>query len=178
MKIKNQIMDENEIENTLKRIAMEIIEHNKNLENVVLIGIRSRGVPMAKRLKKIIEKTEKTNIPTGILDITLYRDDLSQISEKPIHKNTEINFTIDNAVVVLVDDVLYTGRTIYAALSAIFALGHPQKIQLCVLIDRGHHEIPIQADFVGKIVPTASNEIIKVAFSETDKEESVKILMK
>ncbi|RLC50399.1 MAG: bifunctional pyr operon transcriptional regulator/uracil phosphoribosyltransferase PyrR [Candidatus Cloacimonadota bacterium] len=178
MKFKSQIMNALEMERSLRRIALEITEKNNGLENVKLVGIRSRGVPLAERIKNYLSEIEKTKVPLGILDITLYRDDLSQVAENPVHKDTKIDFAVDNSIIVLVDDVLYTGRTVQAALNGIFSLGRPKAVQLCVLIDRGHHEIPVKADFVGRIVPTAKDEIIKVSLNETDEEENVKIFVK
>ena len=178
MKFKSQIMNALEMERSLRRIALEIAEKNNGLENVKLVGIRSRGVPLAERIKNYLSEIEKTKVPLGILDITLYRDDLSQVAENPVYKDTKIDFAVDNSIIVLVDDVLYTGRTVQAALNGIFSLGRPKAVQLCVLIDRGHHEIPVKADFVGRIVPTAKDEIIKVSLNETDEEENVKIFVK
>lgn len=178
MKIKSQIMDGAAINRTLRRIAHEIIEHNRGLENVYLVGIRSRGVPMANMLASILSEIENKEIAVGILDITLYRDDLSTIAHQPVIKGSKINFDLHNSNVILIDDVLFTGRTARAAIDAILDFGRPQQIQLAVLVDRGHRELPIKADYVGKNVPTSSGEIIKVAFKEIDGEDSVKIFAK
>lgn len=173
---KNQIMDEQAIERALVRISHEIIEHNKSMEDVCLIGIQRRGVPMAKRIAKNIQKIEGQEVAFGILDITLYRDDLSELAEHPIVNATEIPFSIIGKTIVLVDDVLYTGRTARSAIEAIIDLGRPKSIQLAVLIDRGHRELPIRADYVGKNIPTSRNEMIAVNFKEIDQEENVTIL--
>jgi pyrimidine operon attenuation protein/uracil phosphoribosyltransferase len=165
---KSVIMDENAMRRALIRISHEIAEKNKGYEDVALVGIRSRGGPLSERLAKEIYRNEKTAVPTGLLDITLYRDDLSTLAYQPIVHGTDINFPLDGKVVVLVDDVLYTGRTVRAALDALIDLGRPKAIQLAVLVDRGHKELPIRADFVGKNVPTAKNEIISVCLRETD----------
>ncbi|HPM01770.1 MAG TPA: bifunctional pyr operon transcriptional regulator/uracil phosphoribosyltransferase PyrR [Candidatus Cloacimonadota bacterium] len=178
MKVKSVIMDNAAIDRALKRMAHEIIEQNKGLENLYLVGIRTRGVPMAQRIQGYLKEIENIEIPVGLLDITLYRDDLTTISHQPVIKGSEINFELDNTRVILFDDVLYTGRTVRAALEALLDFGRPKDIQLCVLIDRGHRELPIKADYVGKNVPTSSDEIIKVSFNETDADDSVKILMR
>ena len=178
MKVKSQIMDNAAINRTLRRIAHEIIEQNRGLENVYLVGIRSRGVPMAKKLSEILTSIEHKDVPVGVLDITLYRDDLSTISHQPVIKGSKIDFDVLNTNVILVDDVLYTGRTVRAAIDAILDFGRPKHIQLAVLIDRGHRELPVKADYVGKNVPTSSDEIIKVSFLETDGEDTVKIVIK
>ena len=177
MKIKNEIMDMKAIERTLKRMAYEIIEFNRGLQDVYLIGIRSRGVPMAERLAAYLKEIEGVEVPVGILDISLYRDDLSLIAEKPVLKGSEIHFDVKDKKVVLVDDVLYTGRTVRSAIAAIFDFGRPKRIELAVLIDRGHHEMPVKADYVGRFVPTSSDEIIKVSFTDTDEDEKVRILL-
>ena len=176
MKTKSKIMDVKAIERSMRRIALEIVEHNKSMDDVYLVGIRSRGVPMAEKLAKYLKEIEGINIETGIIDISLYRDDLSKVAENPVHKNTEIDFKVKNAKIILIDDVLYTGRTVRAAIDAILDIGRPKEIQLCVLIDRGHKELPIHADFVGRYVPTSGEEIIKVSFIDTDGEENVKIV--
>ena len=176
MRVKSQIMDSAAINRTLRRIAHEIIEQNRGLENVYLIGIRSRGVPMANMLSSILSEIEGKEVPVGILDITLYRDDLSTIARQPVIKGSKIDFDLHNTNVILIDDVLYTGRTVRAAIDAILDFGRPQHIQLAVLVDRGHRELPIKADYVGKNVPTSSEEIIKVSFQEIDGEDTVKIV--
>ena len=173
---KANIMGENEIKRALIRIAHEIVEKNKGVTNLALIGIRSRGIFLAKRLAQEIYKIEKKEIPVGVLDITLYRDDLSTVIQKPLIINTEISFEITPKKIVLVDDVLYTGRTIRAAMDAVIDLGRPQIIQLAVLIDRGHREFPIRADYIGKNLPTSRKEIVKVRLKEKDGKDQVSIL--
>lgn len=165
---KTIVMDDKAIQRALTRIAHEIIEKNKGTKDIIIIGIRKRGVPLAERLSTIIERIEGVKIPTGILDITLYRDDLAHMSYQPEIQETYIKEDITDKTLILVDDVLYTGRTIRAALDALIDLGRPQKIQLAVLIDRGHRELPIRADYVGKNVPTAAKETISVKLSDTD----------
>ncbi len=177
MQVKSQIMDKAQMERTINRMAHEILEQNRGSEKVRLVGIRSRGVPLAERLSASLKKIENKHIPVGILDITLYRDDLSTISHQPVIKGSTIDFEIEDAVVVLVDDVLYTGRTVRAAIDALLDFGRPRQIQFAVLVDRGHRELPIKADYVGKNVPTSKEEIIKVSFEETDAEDSVKIVL-
>lgn len=172
---KNVIMDADAMRRAIVRIAHEIIEKNKGVENVILVGIRTRGVPLAQRIAKEIENIEKVKVPVGFLDITLYRDDLSTLAYNPIVHGTEIEFDIRGKVIVLVDDVLYTGRTIRAALDALIDMGRPKVIELAVLIDRGHKELPIRADFVGKNVPTAQKEIIDVTLKENDDIDEVVI---
>ena len=172
------VMGKNEIGRTLVRIAHEIVEKNKGVSNLALIGIRTRGVFLARRLAQEIFKIEKEEILVGTLDITLYRDDLSLVARQPLVLKTEIPFNVSQKKIVLVDDVLYTGRTIRAAMDAIVDLGRPQLIQLAVLIDRGHRELPIRADFVGKNIPTSKKEIVKVQLKEVDKEDKVGIVIK
>jgi len=172
------VMGENEIRRTLVRIAHEIVEKNKGVSNLALIGIRTRGVFLAKRLAQEIFKIEKKEIPVGTLDITLYRDDLSLVARQPLVLKTEIPFDVSQKKIVLIDDVLYTGRTIRAAMDAIVDLGRPQVIQLAVLIDRGHRELPIRADFIGKNIPTSKKEIVKVRLNEVDGEDKVGIVIK
>jgi len=173
---KAQILDEDGIRRCLTRIAHEIIENNKGTDNLVLIGIRTRGVPLAKRLAEKIAQIEGVQVPVGELDISLYRDDLTTIADQPIVNNTEIPFDVNNKKVILVDDVLYTGRTVRAALDGIIDQGRPQAIQLAVLVDRGHRELPIRADYVGKNVPTSKQELISVSVRECDQQDSVVIL--
>jgi pyrimidine operon attenuation protein/uracil phosphoribosyltransferase len=170
---KAQLMSASEIERTLVRLAHEIIEKNNGIADLGLVGIRRRGVPLAERLGKMIERIEKEAIPVGTLDITLYRDDLSTLGPKPVVQKSEIGFSITDKNIILVDDVLYTGRTIRAALDALFDHGRPRRIQLAVLIDRGHRELPIEAGFVGRKIPTTDSEIIEVKFQETDGAEKV-----
>ncbi len=167
---KTQILDADAMRRALTRIAHEIIERNKGVNNLVLVGIRRRGVPIAQRLAEKINEIENVQVPVGILDITLYRDDLTTVSatNQPVLHKTDIPFDIEEKTVILTDDVLYTGRTIRAALDALMDLGRPKAIQLAVLIDRGHRELPIRADYVGKNVPTSSKEIIEVKFIEVD----------
>ena len=176
MKTKSKIMDVKAIERSMRRIALEIVEYNKSMENVYLVGIKSRGVPMADRLSKYLREIENLDVKTGIIDISLYRDDLSKVAENPVHNGTHIDFDVENVKIILIDDVLYTGRTVRAAIDAVLDIGRPKEIQLCVLIDRGHKELPIHADYIGRHVPTSSEEIIKVSFMETDNEENVKIV--
>ncbi len=177
MQVKSKIMDSAQIERSIQRMAHEIIEQNRGLDNIRLVGIRSRGVPLANRLSEYLKLISKQDVPVGLLDITLYRDDLTTISHQPVIKGSELGFSIDGAVIILIDDVLYTGRTVRAAIDAIMDFGRPSQIQLSVLIDRGHRELPIKADYVGKNVPTSRDEVIKVSLSETDGEDSVKILL-
>ena len=157
------------------RISHEILEKNKGIENIVLVGIRSRGVPIAGRIADSIEQIEGVRPPVGILDITLYRDDLSKLSYQPIVRPTTMPVDLDGKIVVLVDDVLYTGRTIRAALDAVMDMGRPKAIQLAVLVDRGHRELPIRADYVGKNVPTSSRESVSVQLEDIDGDEKIVI---
>jgi len=173
---KARIMDDQAMTRAMHRIAHEIIEKNKGTENVVLIGIQRRGVPIAKLLAQHIGEVEKTTIPVGTLDITFYRDDLSLLAEHPVINGTDIPFSITDKDIVLVDDVLYTGRTTRAAMDAIVEVGRARTIQLAVLVDRGHRELPIRADFVGKNVPTSRSELIAVRIAPFDAENSVVLL--
>lgn len=172
---KAKIMDEKAIGRAITRISHEIIEKNKGIENVVLIGIKTRGVPVASRIADKIESIEGQRMQIGEMDITLYRDDLSKKQIDPVVNSTKINFDITDKTVVLVDDVLYTGRTVRSALNALMDVGRPKSIQLAILVDRGHRELPIRADYVGKNVPTSKNEIISVKLYECDTEDSVSI---
>jgi pyrimidine operon attenuation protein/uracil phosphoribosyltransferase len=174
---KSRIMDSKRMERGLSRLASEIVEHNQGAKNLYLVGIRRRGVPLAERIADKIEALEGQRPLYGILDITLYRDDLSTVGAKPVVNRTELEEDIDDKIVVLVDDVLYTGRTIRAAMDQLMDFGRPRKVQLAVLIDRGreHRELPIQADFIGKVVPTKQTEIIKVMLKEFDEVEAVGI---
>ena len=172
---KTVIMDEQAIRRALIRIAHEIIENNKGIEDLVLVGIRTRGVPLAERLAAEIEMIEGRCLTVGILDITLYRDDLSTLSYQPVVHQTQIPVDINGKIVVLVDDVLYTGRTVRAALDAVIDLGRPKVIQLAVLVDRGHRELPIRADYVGKNVPTSSKEVVGVQLLPVDQADKVVI---
>ncbi len=178
MVVKAQIMDENAIRRAIVRISHEIIEKNDGVNNVVLVGIKTRGVPMAERIRSCIEGYENVSLPCGSLDITFYRDDITQISAQPECNGTEISFNIEGKDVVLIDDVLYTGRTARAAMDAIMELGRAKTIQLAVLIDRGHRELPIRADYVGKNLPTSKNEVVKVEFTVPDGKEEVVLLDK
>lgn len=173
--VKTQVMDNENIRRALYRLSHEITEHNTGVEDLVLVGIRTRGVPLANRLAEFIKEHEGVEVPVGVLDITFYRDDLSLISQQPIVHKTEIPVRITGKKLVLVDDVLYTGRTARAALEAVMDLGRPRSIQLAVLVDRGHRELPIRADYVGKNIPTSSKEVIHVMLSETDDNECVLI---
>ncbi|MBP3931269.1 MAG: bifunctional pyr operon transcriptional regulator/uracil phosphoribosyltransferase PyrR [Peptostreptococcaceae bacterium] len=175
MKEKAQLMDDKAMARAITRVSHEIIEKNKGIEDVVLVGIKTRGVPIANRIAKKIESIEGQSINTGEVDITLYRDDLKEVNADPVINGSNIKFDINDKVVVLVDDVLYTGRTVRAALDAIMDIGRPKSIQLAVLVDRGHRELPIRADYVGKNVPTSKNEIISVMLEEVDEQDSVTI---
>jgi pyrimidine operon attenuation protein / uracil phosphoribosyltransferase len=175
---KAQLMSASEIDRTLVRLAHEILEKAQDLKRLAFIGIRRRGVPMAVRLAEKIKDLEKLVVPVGFLDINLYRDDLSTVSEKPVHSATEINFPITGKDIILMDDVLYTGRTIRAALDALFDKGRPARVQLLVLIDRGWSELPIEARYVGRMVQTSGNEIIEVKFQEVDQMEKVLLVEK
>ena len=172
------ILDAPSLERTLIRISHEILEKNTGVENLALIGIQTRGVVLAQRLGREIKKIASREVPLGILDINLYRDDLTRVAEQPVIKKTEINFDLEGLTIVLVDDVLYTGRTIRSALDALVDFGRPKKIELAVLIDRGHRELPIRADFVGKNIPTQENEIVHVHLTETDKQDEVVVSVK
>ena len=171
-------MSATEIERTLVRLAHEIIEKNNGVEGLGLVGIRRRGVPIAQRLGEIIKRIEKKPVPVGTLDITLYRDDLSTLGPKPVVQKTEIGFPIAGKSIILVDDVLYTGRTTRSAMDALFREGRPLRVQLCVLIDRGHRELPIEAAFIGRKVQTTQNEIIEVKLQEIDSAEKVLLMEK
>ena len=175
-KEKAQILDQAGIGRSLTRIAHEIIERNKGIADLTLVGIRRRGAPLAERLADRIADIEGSRLDVGVLDITLYLDDLSTLSYQPLVRSTEVPFSVDGKTVVLVDDVIFTGRTIRAALGALMDLGRPKAIQLAVLIDRGHRELPIRADYIGKNVPTARKEEISVRVQEVDGEERVVIL--
>ena len=159
-------MDATQIDRALVRISHEIIERNKGANDLAFVGIRTRGVTLAHRLAKKIQSLEGTSVPVGVLDITLYRDDLGLLDEQPIVKETDVPFPVDRKAVVLVDDVLYTGRTIRAAMDALIDFGRPQSVQLAVLADRGHRELPIKADYVGKNIPTSQNETVEVRLTE------------
>jgi len=175
---KARIMDREAMERALMRIAHEIVEKARDTGNLAIVGIRNRGAYLAERVAAYIEKIEKVKVPVGILDITLYRDDLTMVSEQPVVHKTEIDFDITGKKIILVDDVLYTGRTARCALDALIDFGRPKYIQLAVLIDRGHRELPIRADFIGKNVPTALKETVQVKLKEADGKEEVLILEK
>ncbi|HTB15877.1 MAG TPA: bifunctional pyr operon transcriptional regulator/uracil phosphoribosyltransferase PyrR [Bryobacteraceae bacterium] len=175
---KSQLMSASEIDRTLVRLAHEILERTSDLDKLAFIGIRRRGVPLAQRLAKNIQALEHRKVPVGILDINLYRDDLSTVSNQPVLNATDIPFDVTGKDIILMDDVLYTGRTIRAALDALFDQGRAARVQLLVLIDRGHREIPIEAQFTGRMVQTSSNEIIEVKFQEIDGMEKVLLVEK
>lgn len=172
---KTILLDEDGIRRALTRIAHEIAEKNKGVENLILVGIRTRGGPIAERIAAEIERIEGVRPPVGTLDITLYRDDLSLLSYQPTVRATEMPVDIHDKTVVLIDDVLFTGRTIRAALDALIDMGRPHIIQLAVLVDRGHRELPIRADYVGKNVPTSAREVVRVQIKESDGAEQVSI---
>ena len=169
------IMDAPELGRALTRIAHEIVERNKGVTDLVLVGIRTAGVPLAQRLQKLIRNIEQADVPLGELDITLYRDDLEIRKGQPILKKTDITFPLSDKIVVLVDDVLFTGRTIRAAMDGLMDLGRPAEIQLAVLVDRGHRQLPIRANYVGKNIPTSRNEKVNVLISEIDGKDGVEI---
>jgi pyrimidine operon attenuation protein / uracil phosphoribosyltransferase len=170
---KGRLMSSSEIERTLVRLAHEIVERNNGSGNLGLIGIKRRGVPLAQRVSRLIETIEKTPVQTGVLDISFYRDDLSTAGPRPIVEKGDIGFDINGRDIILMDDVLYTGRTIRAALDALFDQGRPKSVQLLVLIDRGHRELPIEARFIGRTIPTSGREIIEVKLREIDNDEQV-----
>ena len=172
---KTELIDGEGLRRAITRLAHEIIERNDGAASIVLVGIRRRGFPIAKRIAAKIREFEGVDVPVGALDITLYRDDLQMIAHQPVVSGTEIPFDIDERVVVLVDDVLYTGRTVRAALDELIDFGRPRAIQLAVIVDRGHREIPIRADFVGKNVPTSKREVIMVAVTEVDGHDGVSL---
>lgn len=178
MKEKAKILDQEGISRAIMRIAHEIVEKNKGTAGLCIVGIRNRGVYIAERIAGCIKKIEGADIPCGALDITLYRDDLALASGQPLVRKTEIDFDINDRNLVLVDDVLYTGRTIRAALDALIDFGRPKSIQLAVLVDRGHRELPIRADFVGKNIPTSSKESVEVHLQEPDGSDEVFIVEK
>ena len=170
---KRQLMSAAEIERTLQRLAHEIFEKSGGARDLAFVGVRRRGVPLSQRLAKLIRDFAHLDVPVGTLDITLYRDDLSTVGPHPIVQSTNIDFPVDNRDLVVVDDVLYTGRTIRAAMNGLFDLGRPRRIRLCVLIDRGHRELPVEATFVGKTIQTSDSEIVEVRLRELDGEERV-----
>jgi pyrimidine operon attenuation protein/uracil phosphoribosyltransferase len=170
---KGRLLSASEIERTLVRLAHEIVERNNGASNLGLIGIKRRGVPLAQRISKLIETIEKAPVQTGVLDISFYRDDLSTAGPRPVVEKADIGFDVNGRDIILMDDVLYTGRTIRAALDALFDQGRPKSVQLLVLIDRGHRELPIEARFIGRTVPTSRREIIEVKLREIDDDEQV-----
>ena len=172
---KASLMSATEMERALKRIAHEIVERNKGVANLGLVGIHTRGVPVAERLARYLKKFEGTQPPVGKLDITLYRDDLTEIALEPIVRKTEVDFDVHGMRIVLCDDVLYTGRTARAALDALIDMGRPASIQYAVIVDRGHRELPIRADYVGKNVPTSAAEVVQVKLAEIDEEDGVEL---
>lgn len=174
-KIKARIMDAGKIKRALIRMTSEILERNRNLKNLVIVGIRTRGIYIGKRISELIKDLEKVDVPVGVLDITLYRDDFAELETQHMVQKTEIDFSIQKRDVLLVDDVLFTGRTIRAAMDGLFDLGRPHSIQLLVLIDRGHRELPIRADYVGKVLPTSRREIVQVKLGEVDDGDEVLI---
>jgi pyrimidine operon attenuation protein / uracil phosphoribosyltransferase len=173
---KSQLMTATEIDRTLQRLAHEIIEKSGGTANLVLIGVRRRGVPLANRIAKAMRGIDGVDVPVGTLDITLYRDDLSKIAAHAVLQASDIPFAVDDKDLVLVDDVLYTGRTVRAAMNGLFDLGRPKRVRLCVLIDRGHRELPIEAAFIGRTVQTSDAEIIEVRLNEIDQEERVMVV--
>lgn len=174
-KLKAVLFEENDISRALVRISHQILERNDDVNNICLVGIKTRGLPLAERIAKNIERIENIKVLTGVLDITSYRDDLTKIDDNPVLNDDNITFDVSGKNVILVDDVIYTGRTVRAAMDAVMAKGRAAKIQLAVLIDRGHRELPIRADFVGKNVPTSRSEIIKVNLMEVDGKDNIEI---
>lgn len=175
MEFKSEIMNEEAVYRALRRISHEIVERCGGVDNLVLVGIKSRGIPLAEKLKQLIFAFESVDVPLGQLDISLYRDDLTEIADLPTVKKTDIGVDVKGKTVVLVDDVLFTGRTVRAAIDAVFDQGRPEAIQLAVLVDRGHRELPIRADYVGKNIPTARTEMVKVNLPPYDEDVSVEL---
>lgn len=173
---KNQLMTATEIDRTIQRLAHEIVEKSGGTANLALIGIRRRGVPLAQRIAQSMLGIDGVKVPVGTLDITLYRDDLSKVAAQPVLQSSDIPFGVDDKDLVVVDDVLYTGRTIRAAMNGLFDLGRPKRVRLCVLIDRGHRELPIEASFVGRDVQTSDTEIVEVRLNEIDQDERVMLV--
>ena len=175
---KAQLMSASEIDRTLQRLAHEIVEKSGGTKHLAMIGIRRRGVPLAQRIAQAMRGIDGVDVPVGTLDITLYRDDLSKVASHAVLQSSDISVGVDNMNLVLVDDVLYTGRTIRAAMNGLFDLGRPKRVSLCVLIDRGHREIPVEATFVGRAVQTTDNEVIEVKLTEIDQAEKVLLMEK
>jgi pyrimidine operon attenuation protein/uracil phosphoribosyltransferase len=175
-KIKAKIMDDKKMKRTFQRLAIEILERNRETEKLVLMGIQTRGVHVARRIQQLIKEVEGVDIPLGILDITMFRDDLHKHERQPAVKKTKIDFSIEGRDIILIDDVLFTGRTIRAAMDSIFELGRPASIQLVAFIDRGHRELPISADFKGKYLPTSRRERVQVMLQEVDGKDQVLIM--
>lgn len=173
---KRQLLSSQEIERTLQRLAHEIVEKCSGAKDLAFVGVRRRGVPLSQRLAQSIKSFTQIDVPVGTLDITLYRDDLSTVGPHPIVQSTDIEFPVDDRDLVVVDDVLYTGRTIRAAMNGLFDLGRPRRIRLCVLIDRGHRELPVEATFIGKHIQTSDSEIVEVRLREIDSEERVMLV--
>jgi pyrimidine operon attenuation protein/uracil phosphoribosyltransferase len=173
---KRQLLSAEEMDRTLQRLAHEIVEKSGGTTDLALIGIRRRGVPLSQRLAKSIGGFSAVSVPVGTLDITLYRDDLSTVAPQPVVQSNDISFPVDDRDLVLVDDVLYTGRTVRAAMNGLFDLGRPRRIRLCVLIDRGHRELPVEAVFIGRTVDTSDTEIVEVRLQEIDGEERVMLV--
>ncbi len=176
LRFKREVLDRHQLRRIVRRMAGELIENHRDLSELLLVGIRTRGVPLAERLAAEIERVEGRHPPLGVLDITLYRDDLSTIAPQPVVKSTSFPVPIDDRVVVLCDDVLYTGRTVRAALDELVDYGRPRAVRLMVLIDRGHRELPIQADVVGKVMPTSRSEVVEVGFEPVDDGDYVRLL--
>lgn len=176
MKPKKKLLDEAAVARTIHRIASQILEHHADPAALALVGVHTRGVPLAKRIAKVLESLGVKKVPVGALDITLYRDDLTTIAANPVVKETKLGFSLDGRMVVLVDDVLFSGRTTRAAIDALLDWGRPARIQLAVLVDRGHRELPIQADYTGKVVPTAWEENVEVRLKETDGEDAIWVM--
>ena len=173
---KTQLMSATEIDRTLQRLAHEIVEKSGGTANLALIGIRRRGVPLAQRISRSMRNIDRVEVPVGTLDITLYRDDLSKIASQPVLHSSEIPFAMDDKDVLLVDDVLYTGRTVRAAMNGLFDLGRPRRVRMAALIDRGHRELPIEASFIGRTVQTTDTEIVEVRLHEVDREDRVMLV--
>jgi len=170
---KSKVLSEEDIRNILYRLTNQILENESEVENLILIGIQTRGVYLANRIRDIIKEIKNIEVPLGVLDITFYRDDLTKVGTNPIVRTTDIDFDINEKIIILVDDVLFTGRTVRAALDEIMDFGRPKKIKLLVLIDRGHRELPIKADFVGKNIPTSTDEVVVVYLKEIDDKDEV-----